>query len=141
MTTDFCRITVKNFMDVLEHQLNHHVKDNLIASIRPLLEDYNNEDILEYNTHISQQLGSILNPKQFSHEIIQKIYRQNQGESTSTVLKIWKLITDKKWTQTLQHESNESMALEAWLQSWLMDIEHSLKDDFDAKTYSLSLTL
>lgn len=129
-------------MDVLEHELTHHIKDNLLASIRPLLEGYDKNDVIEYNHYISQQLGSILNPKQFSQNIIRAVYHENQdNKDTSTAYKIWKLITNPTWAQTVHHESNESMALEAWLHSWLMDIEDILKDDFDAKVYSLSLTL
>ncbi|EPB87857.1 hypothetical protein HMPREF1544_05386 [Mucor circinelloides 1006PhL] len=139
---EYCRITLKGFLDVLEHELTHHIKDNLLASIRPLLEGYNKNDVIEYNHYISQQLGSILNPKQFSQNIIRAVYHENQdNKDSSTVYKIWKLITNPTWAQTVHHESNESMALEAWLHSWLMDIEYTLKDDFDAKVYSLSLTL
>ncbi|KAI8643252.1 hypothetical protein BD408DRAFT_431629 [Parasitella parasitica] len=138
---DYCRITLKSFMAALQEELSHHIKDSLIASIRPLLESYDG-GIIEYNQRISHQLGLILNPEDLSRRIIRKVYYQNQkSKATSTVLKIWKLLVDQQWAQTVRHESNESKAVEAWLRAWLVDVEYSLNDEFDAKISSLPLSL
>ncbi|CEP15940.1 hypothetical protein [Parasitella parasitica] len=139
---DYCRITLERFMAALQADLDYHIKYSLIASIRPLLEGYDNDDIIEYNQRISHQLGLLLDPQHLSHKIIQKVYHENQrNKNTGIMLKMWKLLTDQQWAQTVRHESNEAMAIEGWLRSWLLDVEYSLNDEFDAKIYSLPLSL
>jgi hypothetical protein len=125
-------------MIVLHHQLNHRVKDSLLTSIQPLVEQYNDNDIIQFNHDISQQLGLVLSPKQLSHQIIQQVYQAI--DNSHIIARIWKLITDKQWAETRQHERSESIAIEAWLRSWLMDIEFALQDEFDSNIRSLSLT-
>lgn len=135
---EYCRVSIHDFMMVLSHQLNHEVKYSLIASVRPLVEKYNDDNIIEFNHDISQQLGLVLNPKQLSHQIIQEIYQPI--DHNHLIVRIWKMITDKLWVETKQHERNESIAIETWLRSWLMDIEFTLQDEFDFNIHSLFLT-
>jgi hypothetical protein len=134
---EYCRVSSQNFMMVLDQQLNHRVKNNLLVSIRPLVNRYNGIDIIQFNHDMSRQLGLILNPKQLSHQIIQQVYQAI--DNSHIAIRIWKLITDKQWAKTRKHETNESIAIEAWLRSWLMDIEYALQDEFDSNIQFLSL--
>lgn len=121
-------------MQLLANQLNRQMKNSLLVSVRPLVDHYYVEkqnDILGLNTIISQQLGLIVNPSQLSNQIVQQLYPPSQEEQKFSL--IWKFWFDKKWTQTIHHEKNELKALEAWLRSWLMDIEYILKDEFDSR--------
>lgn len=125
-------------MSILRHHLDQYIRDSLPVSIKPLLEnDQRHEDILELNQYISQQLGAIINPSYRSHQIILEVYAQNEQEHSSPLARIWKIISNRQWYLTLRHESNESKALESWLHSWLMDIELTLKDEFDSKISNL----
>jgi hypothetical protein len=114
-------------MTALKHNLNQHIKDSLQVSIKPLLETNNQyKDILELHQYISQQLGAIINPSRLSHQIIQEVYTQNEEKHSSPMAIIWKIISNRQWYLTHHHESNESKALESWLNSWLSDIENTL---------------
>jgi hypothetical protein len=121
-------------MQLLVNQLNGQVKNDLLVSVRPLIDHYypeKHDDILELNTIISQQLGLILNPSQLSNHMVQQLYPQSSS-------KWWKVWFDKKWAQRIHHEKNELNALNAWLRSWLMDIEYILKDEFDLRISTMT---
>lgn len=125
-------------MQVLEHQLNHVIRNSLLASIRPFIDGVidKKSNMIELNTVMSQQLGSLLTPKEVARSIIRQIY---QDDKNSVFDQFWKLHTDKKWAQTNHHERNEFTALEAWLHSWLMDFEFILKYEFDAQISTVLL--
>lgn len=128
---EHCRISVNAFTDLLSRELDRQVKNNLLISVQPLLQTfYSDMSIPDLNNVMSQQLGLLLNPEQVSKDIIKQLYHhENQGIFTKHIRPLF----DKKWAQTIHHEKNEFFALEAWLRSWLMDVETLLKDEFDAK--------
>ncbi|KAI9361308.1 hypothetical protein BD770DRAFT_441331 [Pilaira anomala] len=129
---EYCHISVAQLMQVLEYELEHQVKDSLLGSIGPLIKlNYKeNTNLMELNTMISEQLGLLVNAKQVADNVMKQIY-QEKGETYFS--SIWKSMFDKKWAETVRHERNEIMALKAWLSSWLLDIEFTLKDTLDTE--------
>ncbi|KAI8051922.1 uncharacterized protein B0P05DRAFT_575633 [Gilbertella persicaria] len=131
---DYCRTSLILFIDTLEQRLNQ-IKTELIFAVQPSLQAINEpKHSLELNSRLSHQLGLVLNPIETAHQIINQVYAQH-NPPMNIVWKIIRLFIDQHWAQTLQHEANESLALQAWLCSWLSDIEFSLKDEFDTNLY------
>jgi hypothetical protein len=93
---------------------------------------------MELNIMMSEELATILDPQRVSVDIINQVYEEQQQEKINYFINYFRLYFDKQWAQTIHHKKNEFFALEAWLRSWLMDIEFMLKDEFDSK---LSLLL
>ncbi|KAI8355579.1 hypothetical protein BD560DRAFT_449526 [Blakeslea trispora] len=131
---DNCRTSADYFKQTLKKQLSHSKKE-LLAAVRPSLEQVQNKSLSkeEINQYMSHQLGTIvLNPVETAHRIITQVYIHNNSQDIkSTVWKIFRMLMDKQWTETLQHEANESSALQAWLRSWLSDIEVVIKEKLD----------
>ncbi|KAI7901843.1 uncharacterized protein BX663DRAFT_552756 [Cokeromyces recurvatus] len=140
---DQCQTSLQGFMQTLQYYLNNNkVKNDLLPSIRPLLLDHDDKESLqEFNVYLSKQLSSILDPENLSRQIIQSFYQYSKNEDNKWILlsKIWKLITDKKSIKSIHHERNESLALKAWLNSWLMNIQFILNNEFDSQINSLLL--
>ncbi|KAI7897068.1 uncharacterized protein EV154DRAFT_116205 [Mucor mucedo] len=135
---DYCRSQLENLLEVLEHNLNHKVRNSILSSIRPLVDGIADKraDLIELNTVMSQQLGSILSAKAVASNIIRQIYQEDKN---SYIVQFWKLHSDKIWAETVHHELNEFIALEAWLHSWLMDFEYIFKEAFDTQVSTLIL--
>lgn len=123
---------------MLEHDLNHKVRNSVLSSIRPLVDGIVDKkaDMIELNTLMSQQLGSIISTKAVASSIIRQIYQEDKN---SAIVQFWKLHSDKIWAETVHHELNEFTALEAWLHSWLMDFEYIFKEEFDAQVSTFNL--
>ncbi|KAI8968178.1 hypothetical protein BDF20DRAFT_165404 [Mycotypha africana] len=138
---DYCNLIYTDITHSLEYQMNHKVRYRLLAAIRPLIDIYYDQNkkvksIIELNHFIGQQLGLILNAHHLSDQIIRQI---SDSKSTNNILqRLWKLVTNRKYAEARQHELNESIALQAWLQSWLTDIEFIVTEDFDSNLYTLS---
>jgi hypothetical protein len=123
-------------MQVLEQELFRQVKNSLLVSVRPLITTLfyeNTTNQIELNAMMSQELGNLLNPQRVSLDIIQQVY----PKETLNIINYFRLLFDKTWSKTMHHKKNELFALEAWLRSWLMDIEFMLKDEFDSNLSAL----
>ncbi|GAA5816828.1 hypothetical protein MFLAVUS_010362 [Mucor flavus] len=129
-----CRTSATDFIKILEHELEYQVKDSLLVSIRPLINKNYNEktSIINLNTILSEELGLLLNAQQVADNVIKQVYQR-----VDTLSSVWRSFTNKKWAETVHHERNESLALKAWLCSWLLDIEFTLKDVFDSQISAL----
>ncbi|OBZ87375.1 hypothetical protein A0J61_04577 [Choanephora cucurbitarum] len=134
---DDCRTSANDFKQTLKKQLSQSSKE-LLAAVRPSLEQVQNKNLNqdELNQHMSHQLGvTVLNPAETAHRIIAEVYVHHNKGTQSTVWKIFRMLVDKQWTDMLQHEANESSALQAWLSSWLTDIEVVMKVEFDNRLH------
>ncbi|KAG2229870.1 hypothetical protein INT48_005146 [Thamnidium elegans] len=129
-----CRASATDFIKILEHELEYRVKDSLLTSIRPLInKNYNQKtSIIDLNTILSEELGLLLNIQQVVDNVMKQVYQQ-----ADTLASVWRSFTNKKWAEIVHHERNESIALKAWLRSWLLDVEFTLKDVFDSKISAL----
>lgn len=129
---DYCQISVAQLMQVLEYELEHQVKDSLLGSIRPWIKSNYKQttNLIELNTMLSEQLGLLVNAKQVADNVMKQIYQEKVETYFSS---IWKSMFDKKWAERVHHERNEIIALKAWLSSWLLDIEFTLKDTLDTE--------
>ncbi|KAI9258332.1 hypothetical protein EDC94DRAFT_695454 [Helicostylum pulchrum] len=129
-----CRTSATDFIKILEYELEHRVKDSLLASIRPLINRNYNEktSIIDLNTILSEELGLLLNAQQVADNVMKQVYQR-----VDTLASVWRSFTNKRWAETVHHERNESIALKAWLCSWLLDIEFTLKDMFDSQISAL----
>lgn len=116
---EYCQTSLFNFLQILEVELKNS-KNNALVSIRPMLETNLRSGV------DSLQLNLLFDPNHLAASIIHKLYASDM----TAVDKIIQSLKSSSFRLRSHHEKNEAMALKAWLQSWLMDIEFALNEEF-----------
>ncbi|ORE04832.1 hypothetical protein BCV72DRAFT_7930 [Rhizopus microsporus var. microsporus] len=109
---EYCQTSLFEFIQIIESKLIK-MKADLVAAVHPLLETKQN---------INAALIERINTDDLAYDIIRQLY----ATDLSALDRIIYTLSSRSFRLKQHHETNEALALRAWLSSWLMDIELAL---------------